>query len=128
MTRRNSLSKDGVQRVTGRKNTQNPKPQYIRISPSLNKETEMDGYYLPNKERIIASIRDKRYFSKFDCKSGFWQIRLIEESIPLTAFSCPSGHYEWLVMPFGLKQAPQIFQRRMDNILKTYSDYLFSLC
>ena len=41
-----------------------------------------------------------------------------EESIPLTAFSAPQGHYEWIVMPFGLKNAPQIFQRRMDNIFK----------
>jgi len=41
-----------------------------------------------------------------------------EESIPLTAFSAPQGHYEWILMPFNLKNAPQIFQRRMDNIFK----------
>ena len=40
------------------------------------------------------------------------------ESIPLTAFSAPQGHYKWIVMSFGLKNAPQIFQRRMDNIFK----------
>ena len=53
-----------------------------------------------------------------DCKSGYWQIKMEEESIPLTTFSAPQGHYEWLVMPFGLKNAPQIFQRRMDNIFR----------
>ena len=41
-----------------------------------------------------------------------------EESILLTAFSAPQRHYEWIVMSFGLKNAPQIFQRRMDNIFK----------
>jgi len=41
-----------------------------------------------------------------------------EKSIPLTAFSAAQGHYKWIVMPFGLKNAPQIFQRRMDSIFK----------
>jgi len=44
--------------------------------------------------------------------------KIDEKSIPLTAFSVPQGHYEWIVMSFGLKNAPQIFQRRMDNIFK----------
>jgi len=46
-----------------------------------------------------------------------------EESIPLIAFSAPQGHYEWIVMPFGLKNAPQIFQERMDNIFKDLNHY-----
>ena len=44
--------------------------------------------------------------------------------IPITTFSTPRGHYEWLVMPFGLKNAPQIFQRKMDKILSDYSDFI----
>ena len=43
-----------------------------------------------------------------------------EESKPLTTFSTPQGHFEWNVLPFGLKNAPQIFQRKMDDIFKEY--------
>ena len=46
-----------------------------------------------------------------------------EESIPLTVFSAPQGQYEWIAMPFDLKNAPQIFQRRMDNIFKDLNHY-----
>ena len=45
---------------------------------------------------------------------------MIENSKALTAFSTPQGHYEWNVLPFGLNNAPQIFQRKMDNIFRDY--------
>jgi len=53
-----------------------------------------------------------------DYKSGYWQIKIDAESIPLTTFSAPQRHYEWIIMPFDLKIAPQIFQRRTNNIFK----------
>ena len=84
----------------------------------LNDNTVFDGYYIPNKTVLFNKIQGATWFSKMDCKSGYWQIKMEEESISLTAFSAPQGHYEWLVMPFGLKNAPQIFQRRMDNIFR----------
>ena len=43
------------------------------------------------------------------------------DSISITVFSTPEGHYEWLVMSFGLKNVPQIFQRKMDKIFFDYS-------
>ena len=86
----------------------------------LNDNTVFDGYFLPNKETLIHKTRNCNWHSKFDCKSGFYQIKMTEDSKPLTAFSTPQGHYEWNVLPFGLKNAPQIFQRKMDNIFRDY--------
>ena len=67
----------------------------------LNKNCLFDGYFIPNKNNLINLAKGKTYFSKFDCKSGFWQIKLEEKSVQLTVFSTPNGHYEWLVMSFG---------------------------
>ena len=86
----------------------------------LNDNTIFYGYFLPHKETLIHTTRDKKSHSKFYCKSGFYQIKMDEESKPLTAFSTSQGHYEWNVLPFGLKNAPQIFQRKMDNMFKGY--------
>ena len=57
----------------------------------LNKYTKFDGYFLPYKDTLIISVTDKKTFSKFDCKSRFWKIKLKEESIPFTAFSTSQG-------------------------------------
>ena len=47
-----------------------------------------------------------------------------EDNIPWTAFSCPKGHFEWLVMLFGLKNAPSLFERKMDSIFREYDCFL----
>ena len=58
------------------------------------KNTKFDRYYIPNKEILINLARGKNYYSKFDCKSGFWQIKMDNDSIPITTFSTLRGHYE----------------------------------
>ena len=69
--------------------------------------------------KLSFSIEFKvSWFSKMDCKSCYWQVKMDEESIHLTAFSASQGYYEWIVMSFGLQNTPQIFQRRMDNMFK----------
>ena len=90
----------------------------------MNKNTKFDRYYILNKEISINLARGKNYYSKFDCKSGFWQIKIDNGSIPITTFSTPRGHYEWMVMPFGLKNALQIFQRKIDKIFSNYSAFI----
>ncbi|KAL6189333.1 hypothetical protein ACLB2K_040722 [Fragaria x ananassa] len=89
----------------------------------VNKKTVKDGYQIAQVRVLINRLKGAKIFSKFDAKSGFWQVKMHPDSIALTAFGTPQGHYEWLVMPFGLKQAPSIFQRKMDNIFKPYSDF-----
>ena len=89
----------------------------------VNKKTVKDGYQIAQVRVLINRLRGARIFSKFDAKSGFWQVKMHPDSIALTAFGTPQGHYEWLVMPFGLKQAPSIFQRKMDNIFKPHADF-----
>jgi len=84
----------------------------------LNDNTIFGGYYIPNITVLFNRIQGASWFSKIDCKSGYWQIKMDEDRTPLTAFNAPQGHYEWIVIPFGLKNAPQIFQRRMGNIFK----------
>lgn len=93
----------------------------------LNDNTYKDQYTLPGIGYLLLKIKDKTAYIKFDLKSGFYQIMMHPNSIEWTAFICPHGHYEWLVivvMPFGLKNAPAVFQKKMNNIFGTYSDFI----
>nr|ABA99372.1 retrotransposon protein, putative, Ty3-gypsy subclass [Oryza sativa Japonica Group] len=90
----------------------------------LNDNTIEDAYNIPNKQEWINRIQGSKYFSKFDLKTGFWQVKMAEESIEWTAFTCPQGHYEWLVMPLGLKNAPALFQRKMQNIFNDNQEFV----
>ena len=84
----------------------------------LNEKTIDDKYPLPNITDLLDKLGRCQYFSTLDLASGFHQIQMNEEDIQKTAFSCENGHYEYLRMPFGLKNAPSTFQRVMDNILR----------
>lgn len=84
----------------------------------LNDKTIGDRYPLPNITDLLDKLGRCQYFSTLDLASGFHQIEMSEEDIAKTAFNTEQGHYEYLRMPFGLRNAPATFQRVMDNILR----------
>jgi len=75
----------------------------------LNKALQWIRYPIPNKRDLLNRLYNAKIFSKFDMKSGFWQIQVVEVDRYKTAFIVPFGHYEWNVMPLGLENAPSEF-------------------
>ena len=92
----------------------------------VNNNTHKDQYSLPGINTLIKRIGNSKIYSKFDLKSGFHQIAMDPDSIPWTSFIVPNGLYEWLVMPFGLKNAPTIFQRKMDDCFKGTEEFIIA--
>lgn len=86
----------------------------------LNEKTIDDRYPIPNITDMFDKLGKSNLFTTLDLFSGFWQIEVHSDSIQKTAFSVENGHYEFLKMPFGLKNAPATFQRVMDHVLRKY--------
>ena len=85
---------------------------------NLNARTKKDAYPLPRMQETMESMVVTRHFSCMDLKSGFWQVQMDEESRQYTAFTVGSmGMYEFLRMPYGLCNAPAMFQHLMQNCL-----------
>lgn len=83
----------------------------------LNSVTKKDAYPLPYLSTILDKLRDARYLSSIDLKQAFYQIPLHPDSCEKTAFTVPRrGLFEYVVMPFGIANAPATQQRLMDEI------------
>ncbi|XP_076449507.1 uncharacterized protein LOC143285940 [Babylonia areolata] len=83
----------------------------------INKLTVFDSEPMPDIDALFAKLAGKRVFSKLDLSKGYWQIPVAEADRPKTAFMTPQGHFQWRVMPFGLKTAGAIFSRMMRKLL-----------
>ena len=84
----------------------------------LNKKTLNHSGSIPNMESTLEKIASCRYKTKMDKRSGFWQVDLTPNAQELLAFITPQGKaFKWKVMPFGVANAPALFQELMNKIL-----------
>lgn len=97
------------------------KPNKVRLcldARRVNAVTKKDAYPLPSIEGIFSRLPKAHLISKLDLKDAYWQIALDEESKALTAFTIPGRPlYQFVVMPFGLCNAPQTMCRLMDQLI-----------
>ncbi|XP_021368107.1 uncharacterized protein K02A2.6-like [Mizuhopecten yessoensis] len=82
---------------------------------NLNVAIKREHYQLPTIEDIVSRMSNAKYFSKLDANRGYWQVALDMESQKLTTFNTPFGRYCYTRMPFGIKSAQEVFQKRMSQ-------------
>ncbi len=83
----------------------------------LNKAIKRQHHRLPTTEEIIFEMSGARYFSKLDAASGYWQIKVDDESADLLTFGTPFGRYRFKRLPFGIHSASEVFQVEIASII-----------
>ncbi|GFX78235.1 hypothetical protein TNCV_5135821 [Trichonephila clavipes] len=77
----------------------------------LNSFTIADAYPMQNAKDLLFEVGQANYITVLDLTKGYWQIPMAEEAKPYTAFVTHHGHYQFCVMPFGMKNAGSTFQK-----------------
>lgn len=84
----------------------------------LNKAVKREHFKLSTREEIMAQFAGAKWFSKLDASSGFWQMKLEEESSKLCTFNTPEGRYRFLRLPYGILSAPEVYHKRIHMIFQ----------
>ena len=87
----------------------------------LNQAIRREHYPLPTIEDVATRLHGAKLFTVLDVRKGFWHVELDEPSSYLTTFNTPFGRYRWKRMPFGICSAPEVFQRRMHELIEGLS-------
>ena len=88
----------------------------------LNIVTIRNQYPLPRIDELFDQLQGSRVYSKIDLRSGYHQLRVQGIDVPKTAFKTRYGHYEFLVIPFGLTNASTAFMDLMNRVFQPYLD------
>ena len=88
----------------------------------INKVTVKNKYPLPRTEYLFDQLKGTSVFSKIDLQSRYYQLWVKDVDVSKTAFRTRYGHYEFLVMPFGLTKAPAAFMDLMNRVFHPYLD------
>ena len=88
----------------------------------LKKVIVKNHYTLPHIDDLFDQLQGARVFSKIYLRSGYHQLKIREPDIPKTAFRTRYGYYEFLVMSFGLTNAPAAFMHLMHIVFRPYLD------
>ncbi|GMF51710.1 unnamed protein product [Phytophthora fragariaefolia] len=83
----------------------------------VNQFIKLSCYPLPLIDDLLVGFESAMWFMSLDMASGFWAVLMTERAKLISAFICPFGHFQWVRMPFGLKNAPLVYQSVINNCL-----------